>query len=127
MITILALLRSDRSRKKGAYYKENFMKMSFMTLSIMSLLLLGSLCHADTIKGKIDKVDIKTYEIYVGGNVINVSKATIFTENDMKVTKNIIVRDLKDHRGEAAVCYGSVNDKDNIFHAYKVKILEGHK
>lgn len=82
--------------------------------------------NADTIKGTIEKVDIKEYRIVVNGNNVDISKATVFTENDMKVTKNIIIRDLKDHKREAAVCYGSFN-KENIFIAYKVKVLEGHK
>ena len=83
-------------------------------------------CCADTVKGTIEKVVIKEYYIIVNGNKVDVSKATIFTENDMNVVKNIIVRDLKDHKGENAVCYGSLG-KENTFVAYKVRIREGHK
>ena len=100
--------------------------MRIMALSFFIILCICVHCCADTIKGNIEKVDIKTYEIVVNGNTVNVSKATIFTENEMKIIKNVIVRDLKDHRGEAAVCYGSV-EKDNIFHAYKVRVMEEHK
>jgi hypothetical protein len=83
-------------------------------------------CYADSIKGNIEKVNIKEYYIIVDGNKVNVSKATIFTENDMKVVKNVIIRDLKDHEGQAAICYGSF-DKDNVLVAYKVRVLEGHR
>lgn len=97
---------------------------------ILFLVVIGlfasSACYADTIKGTIEKVDIKTYEIIVGGEKVGVAKATIFTVNDMGVVKNVIVRDLKDHRGETAICYGSVG-KDDIFDAYKVRVLEGHR
>ena len=95
-------------------------------LSLFVILSVCGYCHADTVKGDIEKVDIKAYEIVVNGTIVNVSRATIFTENDMKVTKNVIIRDLKDHRGEFAVCYGSVG-KDKIFRAYKVRVMEGHK
>jgi hypothetical protein len=83
-------------------------------------------CYAGVVKGTIEKVFIKEYYIIVNGNKVDVSKATIFTENDMNVTKNIIIRDLKDHEGEVAVCYGSP-DKEKTFMAYKVRVLEGHK
>jgi hypothetical protein len=83
-------------------------------------------CYADTVKGTIEKVIIKEYYLIVNGNKVDVSKATIFTENDMGVVKNVIVRDLKDHEGETAVCYGSVN-KDNTLIAYRVRVIEGHR
>ena len=44
-------------------------------------------CCADTVKGTIEKVVIKEYYIIVNGNKVDVSKATIFTENDMNVVK----------------------------------------
>lgn len=100
--------------------------MKFIVSFVLIILCLSSICYADTIKGVIEKVDIKAYEIIVNGKRIDVSSATIFTENDMNVTKDIIIRDLKDHKGETAVCYGSVN-KDGIFNAYKVRVFEGHK
>ncbi|MCX5667060.1 MAG: hypothetical protein NTY34_01955 [Candidatus Omnitrophica bacterium] len=95
-------------------------------LFILIIICVASNCCADTIKGTIEKVDIKEYYIIVDGNKVDVSKATIFTENDMNVVKNVIVRDLKDHKGETAVCYGSF-DKENALIAYKVRVLEGHK
>ncbi|MCX5666109.1 MAG: hypothetical protein NT036_03560, partial [Candidatus Omnitrophica bacterium] len=98
--------------------------ISFLVILIF-LCTVGN-CYADTIKGAIEKVDLKEYYIIVNGNKVDVSKATIFTENDMNVTKNIIVRDLKDHKGESAACYGSLG-KENVFVAYRVRIREGHK
>lgn len=83
-------------------------------------------CYADTVRGSIEEVDIKGYRIIVNGNKVDVSKATIFTENGMNVVKNVIIRDLKDHKGEMAVCYGSFG-KDNTLIAYKIRILEGHR
>lgn len=100
--------------------------MKKVLLPAIALFFASSICYADVIKGTMEKVDIKTYEITVNGLKVSVAKATVFTENDMKVTKNVIVRDLKDHAGEAVVCYGSV-DKNNIFEAYKVRVLEGHR
>lgn len=93
---------------------------------ILIVILVGSVCYADSVRGTIEKVDLKKQEIVVGGTNVDILKATIFTENDMGVTKNIITRDIKDHKGEYAVCYGSLN-KNNIFSAYKVKIREGHR
>jgi len=87
---------------------------------------LGGVCYADTVNGIIDKVDMKKYEIIVNGTIVNVSKALVFTENDMGITKTVNIRDLKDHKGEKAVCYGSVN-RENVFSAYKVKVNEGHR
>lgn len=100
--------------------------MKLSALLLIAMICLCSSCYADTVKGDIDKVNIKTYEIVVNGSTVNIAKATVFTENDMGITKNVIIRDVKDHRGERAVCYGSV-EKDNVFHAYRVKIIEGHK
>jgi hypothetical protein len=95
-------------------------------LTAMALLLFSGTCLADTITGPIDKIDIKNYEITVSGKKVNVSTATVFTVNDMGVTKPVIIRDLKDHMGEVAVCYGSFN-KDQVMEAYKVKVREGHR
>ena len=100
--------------------------MRSMTLAILAILFVCGSCYADSIKGKIEKVEIKSYEMVVNGNLINISKAMVFTENDLKVTKSVIIRDVKDHVGEVAICYGSVG-KDNVFRAYKVRIMEGHK
>jgi hypothetical protein len=102
------------------------MKKAILFILVVLCVCVAGACYADTIKGTIDKVNIKEYYIIVKGNKINVSKATIFTENDMNVTKNVIVRDLKDHERETAVCYGSF-DKDNTLIAYKVKIMEGRR
>ena len=99
------------------------MKIIVFILVIISI---AGTCYADTIKGTIEKVDIKVYEIIVGQKRVDVSKATVFTENDMGVVKNIIIRDLKDHKGETAICYGSPG-KEDIFIAYKVRVSEGHK
>ena len=99
------------------------MKILFFILVIICI---SNICYADTIKGSIDKVDIRNYKIIVNGNMIDVSKALVFTQNEMNVTKAVIIRDLKDHKGEEAVCYGSIG-KDNVFNAYKVKILERHR
>lgn len=97
------------------------------TISFLLILFFTAVaCYADTVKGTIEKVNIKEYYIMVNGNKVNVAKATVFTENDMNVAKNVIIRDLKDHKGETAVCYGSF-DKDNTLVAYKVRVLEGHK
>lgn len=93
---------------------------------ILIILSVTSTCYADSIKGTIEKVDIKAYELTVDGKKVNVSKAMVFTENDMGVVKTIIIRDLKDHKGETAVCYGSPG-KEDIFVAYKVRVSEGHK
>ena len=95
-------------------------------LFILIILCVAGNCYADTVKGTIEKVDIKEYYIIVNGNKVDVSKATIFTENDMNVVKNVIIRDLKDHKGETAVCYGSFG-KEKTLIAYKVRVLEGHK
>ncbi len=95
-------------------------------LFILIILCMASSCYADTVKGTIEKVVIKEYYIIVNGNKVDVSKATIFTENDMNVIKNVIIRDLKDHEGETAVCYGSFG-KEKILIAYKVRVMEGHK
>lgn len=95
-------------------------------LLILIMICVAGNCYADVVKGVIEKVNIKEYYIIVDGTRVNISKAMVFTENDMKVTKNIIIRDIKDHEREAAVCYGSFG-KDNIFTAYKVRVLEGHK
>ena len=95
-------------------------------LFLLIVLCVAGNCYADTVKGTIEKVVIKEYCIVVNGNKVDVSKATIFTENDMNVVKNVIIRDLKDHKGETAVCYGSVG-KDNALIAYRVRVLEGHK
>ena len=100
--------------------------MRKILLLTLTALFACSACYADTIKGIIEKVDIKAYELTVSGKKVDVSKALVFTENDMKTTKNVIIRDLKDHRGEKAVCYGSIN-KEGVFSAYKVKVLEGHR
>lgn len=95
-------------------------------LFILIILCAAGNCYADTVKGTIEKVVVKESYIIVNGNKLDVSKATIFTENDMNVVKNVIMRDLKDHKGEAAVCYGSFG-KENTLVAYKVRVLEGHK
>jgi hypothetical protein len=95
-------------------------------LFILIILCAAGSSYADTVKGTIDKVVIKEYYIIVSGNKVDVSKASIFTDNDMNVTKSVLVRDLKDHGGEKAVCYGSL-DKENTLVAYKVRIMEGHK
>jgi hypothetical protein len=100
--------------------------MKRVILVILVILCVAGNCYADTVKGTIEKVVIKEYYIIVNGSKVDVSKATIFTENDMNVVKNVIVRDLKDHKGENAVCYGSFN-KENTLIAYKVRVLEGHK
>jgi hypothetical protein len=83
-------------------------------------------CYAETVKGTIEKVNIKEYIIIVNGTKVNISKATVSTENNMNVIKNIIMRDVKDHNGQRAVCFGSF-DKNDIFVAYKVRIQEDHK
>jgi hypothetical protein len=93
---------------------------------ILILLFVCSACYADIIKGIIEKVDLTTYELTVSGKKVEVSKASIFTENSMNTTKSIIIRDLKDHSGETAVCYGSIN-KEGAFSAYKVRVIEGHR
>ncbi len=95
-------------------------------LFILIMICVASNCYADTVRGTIEKVVIKEYYIIVNGDKVDVSKATIFTENDMNVVKNVIIRDLKDHKGETAVCYGSFG-KENTLIAYKVRVLEGHK
>lgn len=100
------------------------MKKAILFILIMVCVAVN--CYADTVKGTIEKVVIKEYYIIVNGNKVDVSRATVSTENDMNVTKNIIIRDLKDHKGEKAVCYGSFN-KDNVLIAYKVRVFEGHK
>ena len=100
--------------------------MKKAVLFILIILCVASNCHADTVKGTIEKVIVKGYYIIVSGNKVDVSKATISTENDMNVVKNVIIRDLKDHKGETAVCYGSFG-KENTLIAYKVRVLEGHK
>lgn len=94
-------------------------------LGLIILCVAGS-CYADVVKGIIEKVDLRAYQIVVNGNIVDVSRAIVFSDNDMNVTKTIIIRDLKDHKGEKAVCYGSVG-KENIFIAYKVKVIEGHR
>ena len=99
--------------------------MKTLVLVLLALFLAGT-CLADIIKGSIDKVDIKNYELTVGGRKVGISKATVFTVNDIGVTKVVITRDLKDHQGEDAVCYGSF-DKDGVMDAYKVRVKEGHK
>lgn len=91
-----------------------------------AILCISGISYADVLKGTIEKTDVEAHKITVSGKIIDVSKATVFTENDMKVTKIIIMRDLRDHLREEAVCYGSPG-KDGIFEAYKVKVLEGHK
>jgi hypothetical protein len=93
---------------------------------VLIVLFTGSACYADIIKGTIEKVDLKIYELTVSGKKIDVSKATVFTENGMNTTKNVIIRDLKDHVGETAFCYGSIN-KEGVFSAYKVRVMEGHR
>lgn len=100
--------------------------IKIMSLIVLTALLFICVCYADTVKGKIDKVDIKAYEIIVNGQKVNVARADVFTENDMNTTKTIIIRDLKDHKGETAICYGST-DKSGIFTAYKVRVIEGHR
>lgn len=85
-----------------------------------------SVCFADVVKGTIEKVNIKSYEITVSGTIVKVSKASVFTHNDLGLVKNVIIRDINDHLGQSAVCYGD-NNKEGIFEAYKVKIVEGHK
>jgi hypothetical protein len=92
----------------------------------LSVFLFNSECLAYTVKGTIEKVDIKNYEMTVDGKKVNILKATVFTVNDLGVSKDIIVRDLKDHKGESAVCYGSFN-KDGVLEAYRIKVKEGHK
>lgn len=98
-------------------------KILFLFLIILCI---AGVSYADVIKGTIEKTDVKAHKITVNGNVIDVSKATVFTQNEMNTTKNIIMRDLKDHVREEAVCYGSM-DKEGVFVAYKVKVLEGHR
>lgn len=100
--------------------------MKKTVLFILLILCMAGSSYADTIKGTIEKVDIKEYCIVVNGNKVDVSKATIFTENGMNVVKNVIIRDLKDHRGETAVCYGFPG-KENSLIAYKVRVFEGHR
>lgn len=95
-------------------------------LFILIILCVAGNCYADTVKGTIEKVVVKESYIIVNRNKVDVSRATIFTENDMNVVKNVIMRDLKDHKGETAVCYGSF-DKENTLVAYKVRVLESHK
>ena len=95
-------------------------------LLILIILCAAGSCYADMVRGTIEKVNIKEYYIIVNGNKVDVSKATVSTENDMNVVKNVIIRDLKDHKGEIAVCYGSFG-KENTLIAYKVRVLEGHK
>lgn len=95
-------------------------------LFILLILCVAGDSYADTVKGTIEKVVLKEYYIIVNGNKVNISKAMVFTENDMNVVKNVIIRDLKDHKRETAVCYGSF-DKENTLIAYKVRVLEGHK
>lgn len=97
-----------------------------IAIFILIALCICTALYADTIKGSMDKVDIKKYEITVAGKKIGIAKATVFTQNDMNVTKNVIIRDLKDHEGETAICYGFPN-KEGGFDAYKVKVLEGHR
>ena len=91
----------------------------------LAMIFINSVCYASTIKGIMEKVDLKKYEIAVGGKIVDVSKADIFTENDMHVTKTVIIRDLKDNLGSNVICYGSVG-KENVFNAYKVRVFEGH-
>lgn len=98
-------------------------KILFLSLIILCI---SGVSYADVIKGAIEKTDVKAHKITVNGTVIDVSKATVFTQNEMNTTKNIIMRDLKDHVREKAVCYGSM-DKEGVFVAYKVKVLEGHR
>ena len=93
---------------------------------ILFSLFTSSACYAEIVKGTIERVNIKVYQVIVGGRVVNVSKAMVFTENDMGTTKSIIIRDIKDHIGEKAICYGT-EGKDNTLDAYKVRITEGHK
>lgn len=100
--------------------------MQRISLLILIVIFICSACYADTIKGTIEKVDLKTYELTVSGKKVEVSKALIFTENSMNTTKGIIIRDLKDHKGETAVCYGSIN-KEGVFSAYKVRVIEDHR
>jgi hypothetical protein len=100
--------------------------MRKIALAAALVLFACSAASADGVKGTIENVNIKAYFITVNGRIVDVSKATVFTQNDMGVTKTIIIRDLKDHKGEYAVCYGSL-DKDNVFSAYKVKVVEGHR
>lgn len=97
-----------------------------LSLLAAAIIFICPVCFADVLKGHIEKVNIKNYEIVVNGERVNVSKATIFTENDLNVVKNVITRDLKDHEGKKVICYGSIG-KDNIFEAYKVKVIEEHK
>lgn len=100
--------------------------MPKVLLILLIVVFISTACYAHTIKGSIEKVDIKSYEIIIDGKRISVSKALVFTQNDMNVTKTVIIRDLKEHKGETAICYGSIGS-DNIFNAYKVRVLEGHK
>lgn len=100
------------------------MKKILLFVSII-LLMCGS-CYADVIKGDIEKVNIKDYEMIVNGERVKMPKAIVFTENDMGVGKTIIIRDLKDHVGEKAICYGSMG-KDGVFNAYRIKVIEGHR
>jgi len=93
---------------------------------VLLALCMSGISYADVLKGTIEKTDVKAHKITVNGKIVDVSKATVFTENDMKVTKIIIMRDLRDHLREEAVCYGSMG-KEDTFEAYKVKVLEGHK
>jgi hypothetical protein len=92
----------------------------------LAILLAASFCFADTVKGVIEKVDIKNYEMTVSGKKVKILTATVYTDNEVNLTKNVIVRDLKDHIGEKAVCYGSF-DKEGVLDAYKVRVKEGHK
>ena len=98
-------------------------KILFLTLFALCV---SGVAYADILKGTIEKTDVQAHKITVNGKTVDVSKAMVFTENDMKITKVIIMRDLRDHLREEAVCHGSMN-KDGVFEAYKVKVLEGHK
>lgn len=93
---------------------------------VLFTLCVNSVSYADVIKGTIEKTDVKAHKITVNGKIVDVSNASVFTENDMKVTKVIIMRDLRDHLREEVVCYGSMG-KEDTFEAYKVRVLEGHK
>ena len=110
--------------KQEKAIEESLLKKAI--LFILIILCVAGSCYADTVRGTIEKVVIKEYYIIVNGNKVNVHKAMVFTENDMKVVKSVIIRDLKDHVGETAVCYGSF-EKDNSLTAYKVRVLEGHR
>lgn len=102
--------------------------MRKIALFILIILGICGPCYADVVKGDIEKVNIKVYEIIVNGKRVNVSKAIVFTENESNITKTVIIRDLKDHIGERAVCYGSMDtDKEDVFNAYRVKVIEGHR